>query len=249
MKLIRTLHPEVEILDAGAGTVEYVASDESIDSYREIIRADGWRFKAFVKNSPFVDSHDYSTIEKCLGKVIDFQVRGGQLVETVQWAIDVPENKLAQIGWKMTQAGYLKAVSVGFYPTRCLSTGDGREWSDQLAELGLDAKDAPRCIYVEQEQVELSCCIIGANANALAKSYKAGALNDADLDTICNFLQKQTKETKEGPLLPWSASVENPPREPAHSACDPGLADWAFDQARRQFIRDLERALRGGSNS
>jgi hypothetical protein len=236
MKLIRTLHPEVEILDAAAGTVEYIASDESIDSYREIIRADGWRFNAFAKNSPFVDSHDYSTIGKCLGKVIDFQVRGRRLVETVQWAIDVPENKLAQIGWKMTQAGYLKAVSVGFYPTRCLSPGDGREWTGQLQELGLDAGEAPRCIYVEQEQVELSCCIIGANPNALAKSYKAGVLSDNDLDTICGHVISDSEKRS-------SAAQAMEEREPAHSAFDPGLADWASDQARRQFIRNLERAL------
>lgn len=226
MKLIRTLHSEVEVLDAAGGIVEYIASDESLDSYREVIRADGWRFNAFAKNAPFVDSHDYSTIEKCLGKVVDFQVRGRQLVETVQWAIDVPENKLAQIGWKMTQAGYLKAVSVGFYPTRCLVPTDGREWQEQLADLGLEAADAPRCIYVEQEQVELSCCIIGANPNALAKSYKAGVLSDNALDTICR-----------------QSILDFQKREPAHSAFDPGLADWASDQARRQFIRNLEDAL------
>jgi hypothetical protein len=244
MKLIRTLHPEVEIVDSATGIVEYIASDESLDSYREIIRADGWRFNAFVKNSPFVDSHDYSTIEKCLGKVIDFQVRAGQLVETVQWAIDVPENKLAQIGWKMTQAGYLKAVSVGFYPTRCLVPGDGREWQEQLSELGISAADAPRCIYVEQEQVELSCCIIGANPNALAKSYKAGALTDADLDTVYNFLQN---DRKDNPLLPSLSPVEI--RDSAQSAFDPALADWTTEQAQRQFLHNLERALRHTAQS
>jgi hypothetical protein len=228
MKLIRTLHPRVDILDSAAGTVEYIASDESLDSFGEVIRADGWRFNSFAKNSPFVDSHDYSTIEKCLGKVIDFQVRGGQLVETVQWAIDVPENKLAQIGWKMTQAGYLKAVSVGFYPTRCLTPADGREWTQQLRELGLDAAGAPRCIYVEQEQVELSCCIIGANPNALAKSYKAGVLSDADLDAICAHTMLCNQNHK---------------RESAPPAFDPALAGWTSEQAQRQFLRNLEDAL------
>ena len=62
------------------------------------------------KNAPFVDSHDYSTFEKLVGKVIDFRVdaRKGQLVNRFQWAVDVPDNQLAQLGWKMTESGYLK---------------------------------------------------------------------------------------------------------------------------------------------
>jgi hypothetical protein len=54
-KLIRTIHPEVKVVDASKGIVDYVASDESVDSYREIIRANGWKFTNFKKNAPFVD--------------------------------------------------------------------------------------------------------------------------------------------------------------------------------------------------
>jgi hypothetical protein len=113
----RLIHPEVRVVDAQLGIVDYVASDESVDSYQEVIRAAGWRFTHFSKNAPFVDSHDYSSIGKCLGRVVDFRVEGDRLIERVQWAIDVPENQLARIGWKMTEAGYLKAVSVGFSPS------------------------------------------------------------------------------------------------------------------------------------
>ena len=59
---IRTIHPEVRVIDASRGIVDYIASDESLDSYREAIKAAGWKFTRFAKNSPFVDSHDYSTI-------------------------------------------------------------------------------------------------------------------------------------------------------------------------------------------
>jgi hypothetical protein len=184
--LRRTLHPEIKVLDAAKGLVEYVASDESIDSYREIIKADGWRFTRFEKNAPFVDSHEYDTLEKLLGSVVDFRVAGKKLVETVQWAIDVADNKLAQLGWKMTAAGYLKAVSVGFLPTRVVSKWDSdpRPYAEAMQSLGLGKDSNVRAIYLEQEQVELSACIIGANPNALAKSYKAGVIDDADLDLL-----------------------------------------------------------------
>jgi hypothetical protein len=217
------LHPEARIIDATRGIVDYVASDESIDSYREIIRALGWRFNHFAKNAPFVDSHDYSTIEKCLGRVVDFRVENGQLIERVQWAIDVPENKLAQIGWRMTQAGYLKAVSVGFFPVRYVTPTSGEAWAAQLQELGLPPEAPVRTIYTEQEQVELSCCVIGANANALAKAYRAGAIDDADLETL---------------------SMEYCRGETAGAADSPALAARASEQARRGFLEKLQRLIK-----
>lgn len=187
-KQIRTIHPEVRVIDAQRGLVDYVASDESLDSYREIIVAAGWRFTNFKKNSPFVDSHDYYSIEKLLGNVIDFGVQGKQLVERVKWAVDVEECKLAQFGFKMTAGGYLKAVSVGFIPVRSVSKwrNDPKEMADAVQAIGMDAATAAQvcCIYQEQEQIELSACIIGANPNALAKAHKDGCIKDADLDAI-----------------------------------------------------------------
>jgi hypothetical protein len=222
-RLVRLIHPEVRIIDARRGIVDYIASDESIDSYREVIRAAGWRFTHFQKNAPFVDSHDYSTIGKCLGKVIDFRVEGSQLIERVQWAVDVPENQLAQIGWRMTEAGYLKAVSVGFFPIKYLTPNSGEAWTAQLRELGLPADAAVRTIYTEQEQVELSCCVVGSNANALAKAYRAGAISDADIETL---------------------SHEYSLSDNARAAASPALAAQAREQARREFLEKLEQTLR-----
>jgi Phage portal protein len=224
-RLVRLIHPEVRIVDARRGIVDYIASDESIDSYREIIRAAGWRFTHFQKNAPFVDSHDYSTIGKCLGKVIDFRVEGSQLIERVQWAVDVPENLLAQIGWRMTEAGYLKAVSVGFFPIKYLTPNSGEAWAAQLRELGLPADAAVRTIYTEQEQVELSCCVVGSNANALAKAYKAGAINDADIETL---------------------SHEYSESENVRAAAFPALAARTREQARTEFLEKLQNAMKQG---
>lgn len=207
MKLIRTLHPEIRVIDAARGICDYVASDETIDTYREVIRASGWRFNRFERNAPLVDSHNYSSISQLLGRVIDWRVDGDQLFERAQWAIDVPENSLAQVGWKMTAAGYLRAVSVGFTPTRVVSRfdTDRQPYLDTLAALGLTEESNVRSIYLEQEQIELSVCIIGANPNALARAlensdkstlgafpgfrqmasaYKAGVIDDADLEKI-----------------------------------------------------------------
>lgn len=201
-------HPVVRVLDESAGLVEYTASDETLDSYREVVRANGARFDLFRRNAPFVDSHQYDSIERVLGTVVDFEVRGKSVVETVKWAVDVPENKLAQLGFRMTTAGHLKAVSIGFLPEAIIGPQDTKAYADQLKELGLAPDKGPRRIYTAWQQVELSACVLGANPNALARSlevvarsYKAGVLDDADLE----FLSQEYAHTAGG--ADWPADV------------------------------------------
>lgn len=183
--LRRSLTVIPKIISEADGLVDYVASNETLDSYNEVIHAKGWRFTRFAKNSPFVDSHNYWSIDKLLGSVESARLEGRDLIERVRWAKDVAENKLAQLGWKMTLGGFLKAVSVGFFPVRYVGNGkDG--WTQALQLLGIKPEDGQhiRYIYLEQEQIELSACIIGANPDALAKSFEAGCLKDADLASV-----------------------------------------------------------------
>ena len=189
--LRREIHAEVRIIDEGKGIVDYVASDETLDSYSEVIRAAGWRFNRFQKNAPFVDSHNYQSIGSLLGRVLAYDVMGGQLVERVQWAKDIPDT-LAAWGWKMLTGGFLKAVSVGFYPLKFATRWDADKtaWLEQLKELNLHEEDGVRTVYIEQDQLELSSVIIGANPNAVARAYHAGALKDEDLDKISRYIAR-----------------------------------------------------------
>lgn len=190
MKLQRTFPAETKVLDAKQGLVEYVASDESLDRDREVVRIKGWRFDNFKRYSPFLDSHRRGSIDAILGRVVDFAVKGGRLVEVVEWAINagLPEDHLANVGFKLTQAGYLKAVSVGFEPVRYVSKyGEGAPYLTELRALGLDKlpqEQWPYRIFLEQQQTELSAVTVPANANALAKAYKDGLIPDTLLESI-----------------------------------------------------------------
>lgn len=159
--------------------VEYIASDETLDSYREIIRAAGWKFdERFVSNPVFVDSHSYWQIKDVLGRVVEWRVEGGKLHEVVQWAIDVEENHTARLGFQMTAKGYLKAVSVGFMPVVTYRR-ESDEWTKALDEMKVsgEARDKARTIFWEQQQHELSACVLGANPSALAKAFGDGAVS------------------------------------------------------------------------
>ena len=175
-----------KVLSDADGTIEFVASDETLDCHREIVRVSGWKFTHFQKNAPFVDSHDYSSITKLLGQVTDFRVEKGQLVEVVKYSRE--PGTLAEWAFKMVRDGFLRAVSVGFVPTRMATRWDSdtKDFLAQIADLKLDAATAGqlRAVYLEQEQIELSQCVLGANPNALAKAYKGGTLTEEDIDKL-----------------------------------------------------------------
>lgn len=227
----RELAVEVRVLDQARGIVEYVASDESIDSHREIVRARGWRFTRFEKNAPFLDSHNSYDIGALLGKVVAFEVKGDRLIETVQWAIDVPSNVKARIGWDMTVGGYLKAVSVGFIPVRMATKWDQdpKIYLEQLRDLKRSPEEGVRVIYTEQEQIELSACVIGSNPNALlnvGKAFKAGAITDADLQFLSAEIAKRETPPAGAPI-------------PGHAP------DQALAQAcQREFVDKIERIIK-----
>lgn len=174
------------VLSEAEGTIEFVASDETLDCYGEIVRVNGWRFTRFAKNAPFVNSHDYGDIRNLLGQVTDWRVEKGQLIETVKYIRE--EGSLGAMAFKLVRDGFLRAVSVGFVPVRMASKWDGDQsaFLGQISELKLDSLTAAklRAVYLEQEQIELSQCVIGANPNALAKAYKAGCLGEAELEKL-----------------------------------------------------------------
>lgn len=241
--IIRTIHPETRIIDAANGIVDYIASDETIDSYREIVKVDGWRFNRFRKNAPFVDSHDYYCIDKLLGRVLSWRIERSdegrpQLIERVRWAKDVEENTLARLGWKMTEAGYLKAVSVGFQPLKWLTPwSDPKDFAEELGNLGVEPEQAINAIFLEHEQLELSACIIGANPEAVARAYKGGAIGDEDVDRLGKLFREQDESLR--------ARHSQQFRQPASasSAQEARAADEAVRERRAAFLRELDRRI------
>ena len=149
-------------------------------------------------------------------------------METVQWAKDVPENRLAQLGWKMTAGGFLKAVSVGMIPLKVI-TATAKEWNSHVTQLGLKGAKGAKAvkrIFAEQEQTELSAVLIGVNPNALmtvAKGYKAGVVTDADLEFLS---EEHAKRGNEG------------------AAKGPGAAAPALHQGREEFIRKFDTTIK-----
>jgi hypothetical protein len=246
VKLLRTIHPEVKTLDEKTGLVEYVASDETLDHTAEIIKADGWRFDFFQKNAPFLDSHSNNSITCLLGKVVDFRVENRRLVETVQWALDAGEdNPLIRFGWKMTTGGFLKAVSVGFFPIKYVNRLEGTKDIGRIAaDMGIPKEKADRVerIFLEQQQIELSACVIGANPSALAKAYKSGCLNDDDINDYSDLYAKRVQFSSAIKQATPELGALNDAAAPSNEGRHQQLKQKK-EETQRNFLSELTRIL------
>ena len=143
-----------EIDETQDRTMSFVASDESIDRYGDVIQADGWQLGNFRRNPIFLWQHSYADP---IGTVAQIGVQGNRLLARVKFAAAGVNTKADEL-WRLAKAKVLRAVSVGFTVN-----------SD--ADFELIRKPSGEVIgvrYLRQELLELSLVAVPANPNALA---------------------------------------------------------------------------------
>lgn len=216
---------------AGAGPVlEFIASDETLDRYREIIVASGWRLEAYRRNPVFQNAHQYGDIIFTLGRALLTEVREGRLFQRIEFATDV--NPLAKVAHGLYQGGFLSAVSVGFIPLR---------WEDGDAKAGFARK------YLEQELLEVSAVAIPANRNALRLGLRAGAIEQADLLDLADVLAEVIGPGPRAPQITspgGQVSLSSGSQPGAPSADTHGLGGRSGGPQWLQLARELAAVLR-----
>lgn len=221
--LCRTLHAEVREPDtstsapnhdpaatppASPGAIlDFVASDESLDRYGEVIQAGGWQLDNYRRNPVFQNAHQYGDILFTLGRALITEIRSGTptaggaasqrsssyLYQRIQFAVEA--NPVARIAYDLYRGKFLNAVSVGFIPIRW-QDADGQERSarsgtpDRSARSEADfAARSFRRRYLQQELLEVSAVGIPANPNALVQACQDGAVERSDLRELADFLR------------------------------------------------------------
>lgn len=163
--------------------LEFIASDETLDRYGEIISAAGWRLEHYRRNPVFQNAHQYGDIIFTLGKALHTEVRNvagrPALYQRIEFATAV--NPMARIAYGLYKGRFLNAVSVGFIPIRW-------ENGDASAPAGENPPGLRRR-YLEQELLEVSAVGIPANPEALQLGLKAGAIEAADLRELAGLLR------------------------------------------------------------
>ena len=144
-------------LEDGSRGIRFCFSDGSVDRVGDTIDPKGWRLTTFNANPVALWAHDSSAPP--IGRASQVMVEDSRLMGTIEFATpDIYE--FADTIYKLTKAGFLNAVSVGFIPLEySFSDEDGREW-------GLD--------FEVQELLEISVCPVPANANALVEARAKG---------------------------------------------------------------------------
>lgn len=147
-------------------TLDFLASNETLDRYGEVLSAEGWRLEHYRRNPVFQNAHQYGDVLFTLGRALITEVRqiDGRpgLFQRIEFAVDA--NPLARIAYDLYRGGFLNAVSVGFLPIR---------WEEGTERTPYRRK------YLEQELIEVSAVGIPANPEALRLGLAAsGAAAD-----------------------------------------------------------------------
>ena len=146
-------------------TARFVASDDSVDRYGDIVTVTGWDTKNFKKNPQFLFGHMSQNLP--IGRVIRTWVEKNAFMADVEFT-PAGMDEFADKCFAFLKAGFLKAVSVGFMPIK-------REpiYDDDGRYIGTK--------FLEQELLELSLVPIPANPNAIQVA-KGLNLSERDLD-------------------------------------------------------------------
>jgi HK97 family phage prohead protease len=162
---------------ASTRRISFVASDESVDRYGDIIRAAGWKLDAFRANPQLLFAHQSRQLP--VGKVSDIAVEGTRLIAHAEF---VPEGMdktgFADTVWAYVEAGFLKAVSVGFIPTKMPN-----EIKDTATNAWTGGYE-----FIEQDLLELSVVPVPANPNALQLARDLGLSVDIVRDLFTGDL-------------------------------------------------------------
>ena len=159
--------PEIRKIDEESRTVEFVASDNSVDSYGTVIPVDKWDLTRFASNGIIGYMHDVygdswtksADPDDVIGKGEAFIEDDKLIVRITFEPADL--NEKADKIFRKLQFGSLHAVSVGFRATKKGHMGDEERGED------------PKVFYYNgQELLEVSVVNIPSNANALKRSIE-----------------------------------------------------------------------------
>jgi HK97 family phage prohead protease len=148
-----TVFKTSELKAVADGQYEFVASDESIDRMGDVIRINGWELANYKRNPIVLFQHQSSNPVGISTKV---WVEGKALMSRIKLAAEGTSPFIDTLRKLMAQ-GIVKAVSVGFVPTKEPSYIRDVK-NDQIT--GLE--------YIGQELLEISLVSVPANPQALS---------------------------------------------------------------------------------
>ncbi len=147
-------------------TLEFVASDNTRDSYGTVLPVDKWDLDRFNKNGLITYQHQYYSgdPDSVIGRG-EARVEGKKLIVRVKFE-DAELNPRAEKVFRKLLAGTLNGVSVSFSPTsRTVGHwGEGKESRDG---------ENPTFYFDGQELLEIAVVTLPSNKNATRRNFES----------------------------------------------------------------------------
>ena len=202
-KIIRRWNdaPEIRKVDEETRTVEFVASDNSVDSYGTVLPVDKWDLTRYQNNGIVGYMHDVygdswtksADPDDVIGKGVAF-VEDEKLVVRITFEPKELNGKADKIFRKL-QFGSLHAVSVGFR-----ATAKGHKGDEERGE------DPNVYYYGGQELLEVSVVNIPSNANALKRALEEERAT-WDVNDTTNEISETVEVTETAPETDYTSTI------------------------------------------
>jgi HK97 family phage prohead protease len=146
-------------------TIRFVASDETVDRYGDVVSADGWDLAHFKKNPIFLWGHNY---DQPIGKVVKVGVEDNRLMATARLARK-GTTQFIDDTWNLIKEKVVNAVSVGFMVHSEKDYEPIRDQDERTTGLH----------FLRQELLEISLVAVPANPSALLVARAQGLTPDS----------------------------------------------------------------------
>lgn len=166
-----------ELKSVGENEYEFIASDETVDSYGDIVRASGWELTRYKRNPIVLFQHQSSNPVGLSTKV---WIEGKALMSRIKLAAEGTSPFIDTLR-KLLAQKIVRAVSVGFMPTK-----EPNILRDEKNEHFTGYE------FIGQELTEISLVSVPANPNAL---QLAKSLHIPDLHLQRVFVQKSASSS------------------------------------------------------
>ena len=224
-KLIRSLNCIVKASETEDRVLEILASDDTIDSYNEILTHDGWDLKRYKKNPVIMWAHNYNIppIAKTVWMKADKE-KG--LLGKIKFPSE-GVSPFADTIYKMYKEKFLNAFSVGFYGTGVIPKNPG----DPV-------------LITKKELLEISAVPIPANPNALQQNafksaMEKGVINEQEYQEVLLQAKAYLKsiEIKQPEEILTEFTIEEKKPEPVMApAVQPKAAEYIPDDIYKKFM-------------
>lgn len=184
--------------------IDFTISNETADSYKDVVSADGWNLDRFIKNPVVLWAHNRGLLP--VGKATEVRVEGESLMASAEFATQ-ELNPFAENVFQMLKAGFLKAVSVGFIPLEWT-------WDDERGGYN----------FLKNELFEFSVVPVPANPDALQNALRSGL----DLGPLKEWCEETLDLWRpDGHVAMW---VPRSSVELVHQVTASDAAGWTFKE-------------------